>query len=918
MADKQDAKALAVTLAAGLEKDLGAVSAYAIAVEHGYEGTEEEWAAEMQKALNSVDESAASAQAAKESADAAAQSASTAESAAGEAAAEAAQKAAEDILPSIEGVISDTVEDNLDGVAIERTTTGEQFNLEDSSGATLKELKIYGRATQDGTPSSEAPVDIVVAGSNGSVGINFCDHSIENLQTWKNLTYDHTCLIRIGDGGFPIKKGQKIFLVAKVKSDGNSEIYINNRCGIFSREQVNISKGENLIIRNTVATNDLIFDGGKALDVLNKSPTSDGIAVSCEAAMIGLGEYDGQEIIGFNPQKINISTPTGLPAVPVESGGNYTDAEGQQWICDYIDFESGKYVQCVKIIELLSSFNWTISNNGRNIYYSFSGISLENNKFIISNYFRNGVWDQNEAGIINAGNGFTPAIALSTIDFPTVESLKTWLDEKKSEGKPCYAIYRLEKPVETNLSAEEIAAYKALHTNKNITNIFSDTDPQVGMSLTYAVDTEGYLDKYYYKKDVIDELQRSKADAIVETVSGESLHVDDASGNGLHNLKVFGKATQDGTPTPESPVPVEVAGSDGSVGINFTGANILPYPYFDGMTKTNRGITFTVNEDRSIHITGTATGIASFFLWRNPVLDPSKIVWVFAQNVNGITFEYSNFVNKSYESNEGEPLKITDFFDKKEFPDTTLSVRVKTGKTVDVTIYPMMNYGESPLPYKPYTEQTLTVSTPNGLPGIPVESGGNYTDAEGQQWISDYIDYERGKYVQCVNVFSTKNVRNIPDSETETKWYLVFHVVDSSLNGKSTSSVKYVMTDNIKLVEQPEENNYDIPVMAPYGHANNLEFRYRMPKAMYTTAEDAVDAVKDGIVLYPLATPVETDLSDDEIAAYKALHTNKLVTNVFGDSDPQVGIQMDYGADTKTYIDKKFDALATAILKIGE
>ena len=27
----------------GLEKDLGAVSAYAIAVAHGFEGTEEEW-----------------------------------------------------------------------------------------------------------------------------------------------------------------------------------------------------------------------------------------------------------------------------------------------------------------------------------------------------------------------------------------------------------------------------------------------------------------------------------------------------------------------------------------------------------------------------------------------------------------------------------------------------------------------------------------------------------------------------------------------------------------------------------------------------------------------------------------------------------------------------------------------------------
>ena len=43
MADKQDTKASAATLAAGLEKDLGAVSAYAIAVEYGYEGTEEQW-----------------------------------------------------------------------------------------------------------------------------------------------------------------------------------------------------------------------------------------------------------------------------------------------------------------------------------------------------------------------------------------------------------------------------------------------------------------------------------------------------------------------------------------------------------------------------------------------------------------------------------------------------------------------------------------------------------------------------------------------------------------------------------------------------------------------------------------------------------------------------------------------------------
>ena len=44
--------------------------------------------------------------------------------------------------------------------------------------------------------------------------------------------------------------------------------------------------------------------------------------------------------------------------------------------------------------------------------------------------------------------------------------------------------------------------------------------------------------------------------------------------------------------------------------------------------------------------------------------------------------------------------------------------------------------------------QTITLQTPNGLPGIPVTSGGNYTDSTGQQWVCDEIDLERGVKVQ--------------------------------------------------------------------------------------------------------------------------------------------------------------------------
>lgn len=37
-------------------------------------------------------------------------------------------------------------------------------------------------------------------------------------------------------------------------------------------------------------------------------------------------------------------------------------------------------------------------------------------------------------------------------------------------------------------------------------------------------------------------------------------------------------------------------------------------------------------------------------------------------------------------------------------------------------------------------KQIFPIPTPNGLPGIPVQSGGNYTDSKGQRWVCDTIE----------------------------------------------------------------------------------------------------------------------------------------------------------------------------------
>lgn len=47
--------------------------------------------------------------------------------------------------------------------------------------------------------------------------------------------------------------------------------------------------------------------------------------------------------------------------------------------------------------------------------------------------------------------------------------------------------------------------------------------------------------------------------------------------------------------------------------------------------------------------------------------------------------------------------------------------------------------------------QTIALQTPNGLPGIPVTSGGNYTDPTGRRWVCDEVDLERGVKVQRVD-----------------------------------------------------------------------------------------------------------------------------------------------------------------------
>ena len=99
---------------------------------------------------------------------------------------------------------------------------------------------------------------------------------------------------------------------------------------------------------------------------------------------------------------------------------------------------------------------------------------------------------------------------------------------------------------------------------------------------------------------------------LVGTETGNPIAVDDAFSAPLCGLTVYGKSTQDGTPTPDAPVPIVSAGDGGSVAVKVTGTNVLEGTAPGGQVS-QFGATYTVNEN-GVLVTGTATNDSSFYL----------------------------------------------------------------------------------------------------------------------------------------------------------------------------------------------------------------------------------------------------------------------------------------------------------------
>lgn len=187
--------------------------------------------------------------------------------------------------------------------------------------------------------------------------------------------------------------------------------------------------------------------------------------------------------------------------------------------------------------------------------------------------------------------------------------------------------------------------------------------------------------------------------------------------------------------------------------------------------------------------------------------------------------------------------------------------------------------------------QTLTLPTPNGLPGIPVTSGGNYTDQSGQQWVCDEVDLESGVKVQRVNAVDLSTCAITSTTEFAVTKRLSIRLLMHGRDYKTEAlcnKLQFIVSFN-KDIPHFYVDKTNVQAFIPIDAKNPEEGEY--------------------IVLYALATPIETPLTPAELAAYKALTTYSPDTVV--QASDGAGLKLDYQRDVNIVIKNLEDAIAS-------
>ena len=343
------------------------------------------------------------------------------------------------------------------------------------------------------SPSPEYPQEIVSVGESGNITVEVRGKNLFDINSYLTNT------------GSEIKEGKIEFIENLAKITYQVNLEAGDYTISFNRNMYSsiiVNDGENKLIANGGANNfknTINLKDDSVLDIIfecGQNPNKEKRYLYDIQIERGLSQASYEPY--REPQILTLQTPNGLPGVPVSKDGNYTDADGQQYICDEINLARGKYVQRIetRILDGTEAWKHRITNSGNNnlqLLINDRPSSTIHRSFCNYLPYKNFIWDDN---IVNLPKIYSYDLEITASfppesEFKSVEIWNSWLKEK-GDFKFQYV---LATPIERDLTPEEIAAYKALRTYSPTTVITNDAG--AGMEATYVADTKAYIDKKF-------------------------------------------------------------------------------------------------------------------------------------------------------------------------------------------------------------------------------------------------------------------------------------------------------------------------------------------------------------------------------------------------------------------------------------
>lgn len=326
------------------------------------------------------------------------------------------------------------------------------------------------------------------------------------------------------------------------------------------------------------------------------------------------------------------------------------------------------------------------------------------------------------------------------------------------------------------------------------------------------------------------------------------------------------------SPSPDYPQDIVGLGDSGTIEVKTCGKNLF---YLTLVNRTTNGITFTVLGDGGINVKGTNSSTTDYVHYHMGFYLPSTGSYIISGCPSGGSAQtyhlgyWSTNISYGREIGDGATINLTG--------DSTwlmLRITIHPAVTVEQTFYPMVRSASVvDDTFEPYTENVVN---------IPIDSplyNGDY--------IEEYADGS-GKLVRNMKCVVLDGTTYSFTGKSESEQNILYYS-NSFTDAYQPSRDEVAEIYSNRFFAKSYAETYDtscVGVSYKYYDVGELRFGFGLDSEL-TTLELANEWLLSNpiTVVYKLATPEETELTEEQIEAFKQLYTFEDVTNVYCDGD---------------------------------